>query len=1567
MFQPFLKTFSTLRAIRLPTGLSPEKEDAFRKQIKKCVAKQAALANDCDDILAVNEKIQQKDNLLLIEHEPAACFDLKQVITERQRPNLNEIWWITSATLRALAACEPNRVIHGGLQPRSLLIDRVGRLKVADFGIAPAYENVCGRDSRHALACDSAFQCGIHAIGCELAWLRHDEIEISHRGWIAPFFAPEILAGGSRLNPTSDQFSLGALLYWLATGVHPLGVELDDPEISAYFVPEAYPLQDERHDWKDAFKRQGDGIAVETDQPMLAWAELIYRLLATEPGDRCSNFAQAAQQAQNFIPGDWSEARQVLGESLELLQQQQYDPFLTTLGHWSENTALPELWRTRLSECLTDVEHSKAEQAALRAVAEQLTEGYTALDAGQLDQARAVTAEVSEKAGENDIVRTKVAELEHACDEHERHIQEKADEIVQANLELAREILAQAEFVEARMILASMLEDPLTSPARAKEIEQLLIEAEQQAARFSRYRDDFELARTEFAAGKLTPAMHRLEQLRSDAELPEPLRDEVLQFATAVEIELRRHEEHLEIITQVNAALERLDVTAAEETLAMLPFDTEDPHLIEQRDRLSEQAQHLRELLEKREAIDELLRQGQAEQALAATEALLGEEVPQVLAEQLRNLAENCRNVLEQLRTAQLGNALESLTLAETAYQTGDLTQCRGLLRVVLPFLEHLEPDARQRAEQLDHAARHLEQAEKSLQTARRRLEHTEFDLAMTALDEIQTDDLPTPVLQRITDLQTDLERARAEYSAQRARQLSQWLSQIAEHLERVEVDQAEQLLGQVELPDELDEELSRRYEQLRRDTVRGRVILETLAQAQTLLRNNDPLEASNKLEQFTNPTETLPAWAHERIEKLRATLTELTEARRQETIKQTQTALAAAAQALAEGDAERARAQLETARSGMELSSDFQQQYEQISESTTQLEHWLPKITAIEELLRNQRPTEACEGARELLKETPIPASLEQRLRKAESHSRAIIVEHRTALSTQLQKLATELDQRGTRAKSFVRHLDSINADPIATQTHRDAAEQLRQRYDKLPKPRKALILVAAATVVIAAVGSAGWYFLHGTPENNRLTQQPEQISRTPRGLITQTLTRVRQGYNQAVAALPPTQAPGNWRLYFDPPDAYETTLYAQADSETPLALVDGLTQTMLVDLQFDPSWLDLLTSSTAAAASESNPEPAPTTTPVTAPPEWPIAIAAQTITAPNARQLADVLGAVVVRNVLDSADPPLSVLVDLLAELEIGPRTEHDTLGITLHPTAGAATVTADFTLESAAGQWQPVQDNADQLRNLLAELIRNVLDRIDTATNEIQRAYQAGELNTARRAYEQIRPLEPVFDTASLADSAARLRTVWAALPPTWKTPNGYQPSPQMAPGLDYPRSLTKDGRTFLLVNVPPADPIWDEIAAADRTNPITAEQAGYRLAHQAQSPPATRPWYIFYIETTEMDELVNRDAQAFSRRLQRDLPSVEQWLLAAIKLRGQTEATNFIGGKWDWCNGDDQPWVCGGCDEIHRTILPWPQNSNHMTELWSWLNHPLVSQPRDWGDNLAGIRTVVQSDR
>ena len=253
----------------------------------------------------------------------------------------------------------------------------------------------------------------------------------------------------------------------------------------------------------------------------------------------------------------------------------------------------------------------------------------------------------------------------------------------------------------------------------------------------------------------------------------------------------------------------------------MLPFDTEDPHLIEQRDQLSTECHNLHHLLQQRDEIEELLRQGKRIRPWTQPK-------PCSTSKSHRHWKNNSANWLKTADSyrnkPKANNSVtpwESLTHAETAYQTGDLKQCRSLLRFVLPFLDRMEPDTRQRAEQLDQAtiasSRQKNRSKRNIVAWNTR-NSTEPTSELEAIDTAAY--LP-PRSNASPTCAPKIEHTREEYRAQRARQLNDWLTQIAEHLERVEVEQAEKLLGKVKLPDDVDQELSRKYERLRADTVR--------------------------------------------------------------------------------------------------------------------------------------------------------------------------------------------------------------------------------------------------------------------------------------------------------------------------------------------------------------------------------------------------------------------------------------------------------------------------------------------------------------------------------------------------------------------------------------------------------------------------------------------------------------------------------------------------------------------------------------------------------------------------
>lgn len=1576
-FQPFQNTLTTVRAVRIPSELTEEKRAAFVKRIEDTVAKQVAPAESCDAILCPTGKVREQDGILLIEHEPATPFDLRAILSADERPDIDTLWWITWSVLRGLAAVEPKRMIHGGLQLRSLLIDRVGRVKLTDFGIASAVEVICGREERRRVACDAVSDDETVERGLSGSWVLLGDDDEREDAWIAPYFAPEILAGGLRLNPTSDQFSLGVVLYQLATGVHPLGAELSAPELFGYFVPEPYPLEDERKEWAEAFERQSNEAAISADQPILAWAALVYRLLANEPGERFPNFAAAEKAAREHVPAEWPEALQVLGEALELLAQEQYDPFLTSVGPWGENPALPALWRARLSECITEVEHVKAIEAARKAIEARLNEGYAALESGQLKQARAIATEVGDSLEEADPLRERVVELEQLCDEHERHILEKADELFKANFALAHETLAREEFPEARMILTGLLDDPLTSKVHAKEAEELLTEVDSRAARYKQQRDKLDTARSEFGEGNLTAALERLDKLLAEANLTDSLRGAAETFSKEIETEKRRYEEHLAIISEVEAALERADLAAAEETLAMLPFDTQDPHIIECRSELAGTCEQLRQLLERRDAAEEQLRRGEADDALTAVRELLDEEMSPALREQLTELAERCRQVIEQIQKAQVGDALESLALAETAYQTGDVEQCRHLLSMVLSLASRLDEADQARAARLDAAATHYEEAANRFEAAERRFGQQDFDAAAAELDAIETQGLPGAVIERFSALREQIEQGREEYRQQRLRKLREWLEQVAEHLARSQIDKAETLLSRMELPPDAEPRLSERFEQLRQDTVRGRKILESFAAVDAALRAGKPEAATRLLDEMSDAAETLPVWAIERAEQLRGRVAEVEQARRARAVKEAETALKDAAKALEAADHTAAMKHLTAAQAGVPLSAELQTRHDELAAAAAELEAWLPKLASVETALRQEQLTVAYEDTVALLKEVSIPAPVEKRLRAVESASREQIAARRAALSTQLESLSSDLEQRGRRTRSFVRRIKTIDSNALATQEHKDTTTELAERYEALPRPRGVGVPIAIAAAVVVVTVGVGWYMTRGGPEPGSTgggehrhpagpvvtpvvsPPAPTPVEPDTREKIAEALERLRRAYTQAVAELPADRTPPNWELYFEPDDAFAATLFARDESGQTLELAPDVTEEGIAGLELASAWRERLFPTPGP------PEPEPVESVTPSEPAWPAELAAGTLSQPRAGRLRTLLSVIAPPETLVSTNPPLPVLAGIIEQVEVSERSAADSVTIRLALKGGAGAVSGEFALELLGNAWRPAEENAGKLRGLLAGVLASVRSYVSAVADDIERNYLDGKLEAAYQTYEQTRALASAFELRELFESAARLEAAMERLPPRWRNPGGYEESTQRNDDLDYPEFLTRDGRTLLLVNVPPSDRLWDDIAAANQARPVADDAAGHALSLEALKSPNERRWYVFYIEAAEPGERVERDARSVAReRTGRDLPTVDQWLLAALKLRNRAEAPGFLGGLWEWCLKDTQLWVCGGCDAIHKKYLRWPDDRNELAEVWAWLNNPLVSQPRRRGDNLAGVRTIVQ---
>jgi hypothetical protein len=124
---------------------------------------------------------------IVMEYFPA--IDLKRVILDQSRPALPEVLSIARQIAQGLAYAHSHGIVHRDIKPGNVMVDERGHVKIADFGIAAAA----------------------------------DEISVTATGQVLgtpEYMAPE-QARGEELDGRCDLYSLGMVLYELLTGRTP--------------------------------------------------------------------------------------------------------------------------------------------------------------------------------------------------------------------------------------------------------------------------------------------------------------------------------------------------------------------------------------------------------------------------------------------------------------------------------------------------------------------------------------------------------------------------------------------------------------------------------------------------------------------------------------------------------------------------------------------------------------------------------------------------------------------------------------------------------------------------------------------------------------------------------------------------------------------------------------------------------------------------------------------------------------------------------------------------------------------------------------------------------------------------------------------------------------------------------------------------------------------------------------------------------------------------------------------------------------------------------------------------
>ena len=141
------------------------------------------------NIVAIHDvSVKGREKYIVMEYVDG--ITLKNYLKEKNGPlSFDEVICYTRQILKALCVAHDNGIIHRDIKPQNIMVQENGRIKVMDFGIAklPNAETVTVTDK---------------AIGTVY------------------YMSPE-QASGKKIDSRSDIYSLGAMLYELATGQLP--------------------------------------------------------------------------------------------------------------------------------------------------------------------------------------------------------------------------------------------------------------------------------------------------------------------------------------------------------------------------------------------------------------------------------------------------------------------------------------------------------------------------------------------------------------------------------------------------------------------------------------------------------------------------------------------------------------------------------------------------------------------------------------------------------------------------------------------------------------------------------------------------------------------------------------------------------------------------------------------------------------------------------------------------------------------------------------------------------------------------------------------------------------------------------------------------------------------------------------------------------------------------------------------------------------------------------------------------------------------------------------------------
>ncbi|HEY3170529.1 MAG TPA: serine/threonine-protein kinase, partial [Thermoanaerobaculia bacterium] len=200
----------------LPAALA---SDPLRLGLLKHEARSASALNH-PNIITIYE-IGQADSTFYIAMELVEGASLRELVLTGPLP-LRRLLSIAAQIADGLAKAHGAGIVHRDLKPDNLMVSNDGFVKILDFGLAKLVP----------VRSESV---------SDLSTSSHEEIDPSGIAGTVGYMSPE-QASGKPLDFRSDQFSLGAVLYELATGERAFRRETPIQTLAAILEDEPTPI-----------------------------------------------------------------------------------------------------------------------------------------------------------------------------------------------------------------------------------------------------------------------------------------------------------------------------------------------------------------------------------------------------------------------------------------------------------------------------------------------------------------------------------------------------------------------------------------------------------------------------------------------------------------------------------------------------------------------------------------------------------------------------------------------------------------------------------------------------------------------------------------------------------------------------------------------------------------------------------------------------------------------------------------------------------------------------------------------------------------------------------------------------------------------------------------------------------------------------------------------------------------------------------------------------------------------------------------------------------------------------